>query len=198
MDSDRKYFSYKKSIFNQLLKPFILILLVVFECFLGYIFRNKLVFNRDTGEFDPIRDDLVTFFKLRLENIGFIFLALIIALIILITSLYTLYTVTKILICRERVVLAKVVRMSSEIRGEFDDEISWHNTSLSKSLAKNFQQVIFHQIANNGKVKGISIYASKIGYLLYPKPRDIFHELSGICKTVGIKIERFSEQDYNS
>jgi len=102
----------------------------------------------------------------------------------------------KLFFLRERVILTKIVRMSSDVVGDEEDFIEYTNASLSKTLAKNFKQVTIHQQAKDGKISKICIYASLEKLFSFPSTSSVLSRLTGICKTLGLEIQPFTKDDF--
>ncbi len=197
MKREKNSFSYKKGIKKQLLYAILFFIITGIGFSLTYIFLTDVSFDRYRGDFNPIRDDLFTILFNEVKSIGWMVFYLIVPLASISFSFFTLVKFFQYLFQRERIVLAKVIQISTEISGELDDSIDSPNASLSKALAKNFKQVTIHQKAKEGKITKICIYASKTKNFSYASAKDILSHLSGICKTLGMIIEPFSQEDYN-
>ncbi len=194
MKTNEQFFSFKRNPKNEVLIGVIIICSVISIGFILYTISDKLIFDK----FD--KESIFGEPDGNFGNTKMMFtLALIILLIIIgICLVYCLFRGILYLFKRERVVLAKVVRMSIDRIGDLEDSLDFPNASLPKTLAKNFSQVTFHQIAKNGKISNIYIYASQSNHFKYPSESYIFSLLSGVCKRLGLVIEPFSKQDYEN
>ncbi|NHK29949.1 MAG: DUF87 domain-containing protein [Asgard group archaeon] len=197
MKTEEKFYSYKKGFEKQIIYSLLLLVIAGNIILLGYIFFNKVSYGREMDGFDVFSDNLISFFSTKLKNWGTFALTVIIIIIIFTLTLFLLIRSFKLFFLRERVILAKITRISNILLNDQDDVVDYPNASLSKALAKVFKQVTFHQKATVGKITNISIFASQTKYFSYPKPKSVFHQLAGICKTMGIEIEPYSQEDYN-
>ena len=176
MDSNEKYFSFRKFPKTEILIGFSFIGLAILGFYIGYKIADKFYFDYHSDKsYFPNFSELYTVKLLNLIiNICLIAIVVVVVgilLWLLIKGIVTLFQ-------RERVVLAKITRIATEQIGEFEDSTDFTNASLSKALAKNFKQVTIHQEASKGRIEKICVYASQAKVFFYPSSSDIFYHLA--------------------
>ncbi len=191
MDSNEKYYSFKKNPQLELLMGFVIISIIFSTCCVIYHYLDKFIFDK-RDNIMPISNpnDYAT---VKLLNVVVIFLCLIVIAFLL----WGLWEGLRIFFQRERVVLAKITRISTEQIGEFEDSTDFTNASLSKALAKNFKQVTIHQKTSKGRIEKICIYASQAKVFFYPSSSDIFSHLAGTFSNFGMEIIPFEQGDFD-
>ena len=195
MDSNGKYYSFRKSPKTELLIGFSFISLAVLGFFIGYRIADKFFFNYNFGK--SYFQNFSKLYTVKLLNLIINICLIIIVTVVVGILLWLLIKGIIILFQRERVILAKVTRISTEQIGEYEDSTDFTNASLSKALAKNFKQVTIHQKASKGRIEKICIYASQARIFFYPSSSDIFYRLAGTFSNFGMEIVPFEKGDFD-
>jgi len=193
MNQNEQFYSFKKNPKNEIIVGTLGISSTILIGIILYTILDKFVFDKFAdkslfGSGGEIFSNTKMIFTIVL-----IFILFLLVIVLIICS----YKAILLIFQRERVVLAKITRVSLEKSGSDEDFVDYPNASLSKSLAKNFKQVIVHQKAVEGKIVKICIYASQTGIFFYPSASNIFHRLSGVYSLLGIELVNFTEEDYH-
>ena len=197
METNERYFSFKKNPKKEVTYGLILISCVSLICLLSYFLFENLIFDKfkDMQLFDTTSNYWSN--TTRVFSLIIFVISLAIILIVVYLLIRLLFKGIKLIFQREKVILAKVNKMSVEILGEIEDTIDSPNSSFSKSLAKLFKHVTIHQKARDGKIESIYFYVSQIKSFSYPSAKMIFDQLAGVCEPLGIEVSLFAKSDFS-
>ncbi len=135
---NEKYYSFKKNPKKEIIYGLVILSCISFVCLLAYFLFDNLLFDKFS---DMQLFDTTSHYMSNTRRV-FSYIVLIISLAGLFLILYLLIRLLKkgimLIFQRERVILAKVKRMTTEISAELEDSIDSPNATFSKSLAKLF------------------------------------------------------------